>query len=135
MRLFVAALAGCVACAHAPAPIAQATPACPSPDSIRAERARSAAPTAGIHETPRHPRYLTYVVDSQYVLLADQAASDSMIRNPLRDLAVADIAAIYALKEQDLPSSWRTCPGVPVMLILTSSKHWRPRTLEPRTPD
>jgi hypothetical protein len=140
MRSFVIVVASCLACALAPAHMANATPACPSPDSIRAavnsvppERNHPAAgPTpngqfrVSIRENWNRNRYSAFVVDSQYVARADQWAADSAKSNPLRDFPVGEIAAIYALKGESVPDRWRTCPGVPVFLILTKSRSWRP---------
>jgi hypothetical protein len=134
MRLLLIVVATCLASTLARAQSFRSTVPCPSPDSIRAERNRtSAVPSESgqvhmsIRETPSRLRYVTYVVDTQYVVLADQSAADSVTRNPLSDLPVADIEGIYVLKEKAVPGSWRTCPEVPVMLILTRSKSWRPR--------
>jgi len=93
---------------------------------MRAAPAAGGRVTVSLRENWPSLHYATFVVDSQYVLLVDQWAADSATRNPLRNLPVSDIAAIYSLKEKSLPESWRTCPGVPVMLILTQSKRWRP---------
>jgi hypothetical protein len=134
MRTLVVVVATCLVSTLARAQSSRSILACPSPDSIRAESdRRSAAPSESgqvhmsIRETPSRLRYVTYVVDSQYVLLTDQSAADSGTRNPLSDLRVADIQGIYVLKEKAVPGSWRRCPEVPVMLILTKSRSWRPR--------
>ena len=142
MRPLLFAVATCLACTRATAQVTPSTPIVPL-DSIREMPvAKSAMPSARgrtvtVHmgETPSRLRYITYVVDSQFVLLADSAASDPANRNPLGNLSVADIESVYAVKEKRTPDSWRTCPGVPVMLILTRSKRWRPRVAETRTPN
>ncbi len=144
MRPLLITVATCLAFTRVPAQSARSTPIAPPPDSItampvtRIARPSASEKSVSIRERFSNgptPRFITYVVDRQFVLLADQSAADSANRNPLGDLPVADIEGIYALKEKSLPASWRTCPGVPVMLILTTSKHWRPRVAETRAPN
>ena len=141
MRPFVIALAACLACAHAPARVAQSTPACPSPDLLRA--AQNSAPPKQVRPPAPPPangkvhvsidggrpreRYATIVVDSQYVGLVDQWAADSA-NDPLRGFPVTDIASIEVIKDKYGIDRWRACPGVPVIVITTTSKSWRPRT-------
>jgi hypothetical protein len=141
MRPFVIALAACLACAHAPAQVAQSAPACPSPDAL--EAARNSAPPKQVlpsapppesgkvritlREGPSRERYATYVIDSQYVGLVDHWAMDT-VNYPLRGLPVTDIASITVFRDERAIEQWRSCPGVPVILITTTSKSWRPRT-------
>jgi len=141
MRPLLFALAGCLACAHAPARVAQFAPACPSPDSLRA--ARNSAPPKQVlpsapppesgkvritlREGPARERFATFVIDSQYVFMVDQWAIDS-VNYPLPDLRATDIASITVFKDEQAIARWRACPGVPVILITTTSRSWRPRT-------
>jgi len=69
-----------------------------------------------------------YVVDSQFVFLSaprDSVTGRGDDRSKFGDLPVADITWISVLKG-DEAAHWRTCPGLPVILILTKSKQWRP---------
>ena len=141
MRTLLFALAGCLACAHAPARVAQFAPACPSPDSLRT--AQSSAPPRQVRPPAPPPanaqghifidggrpreRYATFVIDSQYVGLVDQWATDSATY-PLRGLPTTDIASIEVFKDKYAIDRWRGCPDVPVVLITTTSKSWRPRS-------
>ena len=144
MRILVIVVATCLVCTRAAAQTVVSTPIGPATDYQSA--ADSDEPIAESGREDRDlirerwsngptPRYITYVVDSQFVLLADQSAADSASRNPLSDLAVTDIVGIYATKEKSLPDSLRTCPGVPGFLILTKSRRWRPRVAETRAPN
>ena len=137
MRPFVIVVATFLACTRAPAQMAQSKPMCPSPDSVSAPPVpTTAVPSASGRTRIRirdggAPRFITYVVDSQFVLLQDNSARDSMSRQVLNDLSPDDIESIIVLKETGPASEWRTwhsCPGVPVVLIVTKSKRWRPRT-------
>ncbi|HEX7980550.1 MAG TPA: hypothetical protein VF461_18245 [Gemmatimonadaceae bacterium] len=74
-----------------------------------------------IHEGPPRERYATYVIDSKFVGLVDQWATDSA-NYPLRNLRVTDIVSIEVLKDKTAIERWRACPGVPVVLISTKSK-------------
>ena len=83
-------------------------------------------------------RYITYVIDSQYVVLIRNSASAPANSTSIEGLSADDIEDIIVVKETDgPPTEWRTwnsCPGVPVMLILTKSKRWLPRAPEVSKP-
>jgi hypothetical protein len=112
-------------------------PVCPPSSAIRAERSRRSVSTSGgapmslcIRETLAHFRFVTYVVDSEYVILLDtraRSASDSMHVTTLGGLSADYIENISILKESDA-WKWRACDGVPLVLIATKSKRWRPHT-------
>jgi hypothetical protein len=77
-------------------------------------------------------RYFTYVVDSQYVVLVDSRASDAANGAMPEGLSADDVEDIAVIKSTDYPPAnewgpWHSCPGVPVVLITTKSKRWRPR--------
>jgi hypothetical protein len=137
MRPFVIVVATCLACTHAPAQVAQSTPSCPSPDSVwSSPHVATSVPAADGRSTIRvrdggFLRYITYVVDSQYVVLIENSASPPANSTSIDGLSADDIEDIIVIKETDgPPTEWRTwhsCPGVPVMLIQTRSKRWRPR--------
>jgi hypothetical protein len=76
----------------------------------------------------RKSRYVVYVIDSQFVILS--APRDPQTGRPndfalFAGLQATDIASISELKE-NAAAHWKVCPGVPVLLILTQSKRWRP---------
>jgi hypothetical protein len=118
-------------------PLPASSLACPSRDSMTAERFRDSISTDGsrrtsqrIQETVADYRYVTYVVDSEFVVLSDahpRTAQDSVRGNALQDLAPGDIASISVRKSEHEAWKWRACEGVPVVLIATRSKRWRPR--------
>jgi hypothetical protein len=81
-----------------------------------------------VHEGLGPSRYVTYVIDSQYVLANRRRAAsdgDTAGLGALESLSVADIATVTILKAST-SSQWSSCEGVPVVLILTKSKQWRP---------
>lgn len=138
MRPFVIVVATCLACTRATTKMAQSTPACPSPDSIWARPVpTTAVPSASGRTTVRirdggSYRYFTYVVDSQYVVLVDSRASAAASGAMPDGLSADDVEDIAVIKSTDYPPAnewgpWHSCPGVPVVLITTKSKRWRPR--------
>ena len=114
-------------------------PPCPSRESISPERFRDIVSTDGsrrtyqrVQETLADFRYVTYVVDSEFVVMLDRhprSASDSLRSRVLEDLSADDIANISIRKSEHEAWKWRACEGVPVALIVTKSKRWRPRSL------
>lgn len=138
MRPFVIIVATCLACTHATTKMAQSTPACPSPDSIWSPSVlATTVPSASGRSTVRirdggSLRYITYVVDSQYVVLVDSRASAAASGAMPDGLSADDVEDIGVIKSTDYPPAnewgpWHSCPGVPVVLITTKSKRWRPR--------
>jgi hypothetical protein len=118
-------------------PLPGSSLACPSPDSIRAERFRDSMAADDndrarrrIQETLSGFRYVTYVVDSEFVVLTDAhpiTAQDSVRATALESLVPDDVASISVRKSGNEAWKWRACEGVPVVLITTNSKRWRPR--------
>jgi hypothetical protein len=145
MRSLFLVVAACCVSTLARAQTSSSAPVCPPPDSIRsAGYATAAVTSADGRSTVRirdggGSRYMTYVVDSQYVVTVDGRALASPNGTLLDGLSADDIAEIVVIKETDSPPqewrAWHSCPGVPIALIQTKSKTWRPRTPEPRKPD
>jgi hypothetical protein len=110
---------------------------CPPLNSIRPERFRDSLSTDGsqrtymrIGETLNAFRYLTYVIDSEFVILSDarpRSASDSLRAGLLKGLSGGDVESISIRRSENETWKWRACEGVPVVLISTKSKRWRPR--------
>ena len=71
-----------------------------------------------------------YIVDSQFVFLSNPRDPRTGRTNDVAlfgGLKATEIASISELKDH-AAAHWSTCPGVPVFLILTKSKQWRPPT-------
>jgi hypothetical protein len=71
---------------------------------------------------------MTFVIDSQFVIAnvpLDSATGRFADPRAFGDLRCADLASLSVLPEPDA-TRWSACSGVPVMLILTKSKQWRP---------
>jgi hypothetical protein len=97
---------------------------CPPTDSIYPRSTDSSHMRPDVNTS----RFATYVIDSQFVILSGprDARTGRMNDTALfRDLKPTDISSI-SLIPLDEAARWRTCPGVPVLLILTQSRHWRP---------
>ena len=117
-------------------------PPCPSGDAISAERFPDSMSAYGrgriylpIQETLADYRYVTYVVDSEFVVLSDarpRSAADSLRSGVLEGLSPDDIESISIRRSANEAWKWRACDGVPLALIVTKSKRWRPRS--PREP-
>ena len=72
------------------------------------------------------------VVDSEFVVLLDRhprSASDSLRSRVLEGLSADDVESISIRKSDDEAWKWRACDGVPLALIVTKSKRWRPRSM------
>jgi hypothetical protein len=116
---------------------------CPSPDSLLkrpyvADRAAAAGAGVRLHirESLGDYRFVTFIVDSQFVLPPQPTKylpTDSASVGMLDSLPASDIASITILKEVG-SRRWSTCAGVPVVLILTKSKRWRPPSPSPAKP-
>jgi hypothetical protein len=118
-------------------PLPPSPPACPAPGTNTVVRS---TPRATPVETPRadgrivihwredfpHYRFTTFVVDSEFVILSD-ALADSTHSSVLEDLSLDDIASITVEKPESEAWKWRACEGVPLVLIVTKSRSWRPR--------
>ena len=71
---------------------------------------------------------MIYVVDSQFVFLSAPRDPRTGRTNDFAlfgDLKATDISWIAELDEHEVVH-WATCPRVPVFLIVTKSKRWRP---------
>jgi hypothetical protein len=112
------------------------TPPCPAPGSNTIEQPKPRATplarvnadghvTLHLYEDFPHYRFSTFVIDSEFVILTDSRADSAQW--PLQGLSPNDIESLIILKPEDEAWKWRACEGVPLVLIMTRSKRWRPR--------
>lgn len=127
MRNYAVALA--VLLSGVATPVFAQTPSaahCPPPDSLYSDR--PIGPTHDLSVRGPFARYITFVIDSVYVIanqLQGSAARPDSATIPL-DLKPADIERIEIVKS-GAAARWNACPGVATVLIFTISKKWRPR--------
>jgi hypothetical protein len=97
---------------------------CPPADSIYPRSTDSSRRRPNVNTS----RFVTYVIDSQFVILSGPRDARTGRMNDtaiFRDLKPTDISSISLLLPNEA-AHWRTCRGMPVFLILTQSRQWRP---------
>jgi hypothetical protein len=94
---------------------------CPPADSLYS--ASPPGPGRDLHAVGPYPRFVTYVIDSVYVLrnrLLTNGADST-----LSGLQTSDVATLELLKGV-AGERWSGCRGVAAIMIGTRSRRWRP---------
>ena len=95
---------------------------CPPADSLYSDSAPG--PGRDIKAVGPYPRFVTYVIDSFYVLRnrPTTGGADSTV---VPGLPTSDVVGLELLKGV-AGERWSGCRGVPAILIATHSRRWRP---------
>ncbi len=111
------------ACAH-PSRQHISGPACPRADSLYTTTP-PLGPGRDAYTKGPYARFITYVVDSLYVVRNQPREDASAPNGLLSQLTPSDIYSIEVLKGA-AGERWSACPGVPVIIIVTKSRTWHP---------
>ena len=110
-------------CAHQRAARAEAA-LCPPPDSLYT--ATPPGPGRDLHMVGPYPRFVSYVIDSLYVLRNQSTSAVLDSTNVVPGLPASDIQSLESYKGA-AGERWSGCQGVPAIVIVTRSRRWRPQ--------
>ena len=110
-------------CARQRAARVEAAP-CPPPDSLYTDR--PPGPGRDVNTVGPYPRFVSYVIDSLYVLRNQSTAAVLDGTDGVLGLPASDIQSLELYKGA-AGERWSGCRGVPAILIVTRSRRWRPQ--------
>jgi len=123
MRAFVGLVLLLVvgSCAQQRAARVEAAP-CPPLDSLYTDT--PPGPGRDAHPVGPYPRFVSYVIDSLYILRNRSTSAVADSTNVVPGLPASDIQSMELYKGA-VGERWSGCQGVPAILIVTRSRRWR----------